>query len=172
MAVWSRDKFMRLSRGYYNRSNNCFRITLRRVFKAMQYQYADRRIKKREMRTNWIQSINAACRDVNMNYSRFIYSINRSNMHFDRKILANLAQNEPYSFKAILDEAAIQAKPPNMKKPEFINYKEAINKKMLYYGPFVGDNKPVKDSELKFLQLADKSKPDWFGYYHIILFRH
>jgi large subunit ribosomal protein L20 len=170
MAVWAREKLMRLSKGYYNRSKNCFRITIRRVFKALQYKYADRRIKKREMKTLWIQSINAACRDVDINYSRFMYSLNRSNMNFDRKILANLAQYEPYSFKAVVDEALVQATPPNMKKPEMINYKEAIDKKMLYYGPFTGDNKPVKDMELKFLQIADKNTPDWFGYIKFFYF--
>jgi len=163
MAIWSKHKLMRLSRGYYNRSKNCFRITIRRVFKALQYQYADRRIKKREVRTTWIQSINAACRDVNMNYSRFIYSVNRSNMNFDRKILANLAQYEPYTFKAILDEALVQANPPNMRKPDMIDYKEAIQRKLLYFGPFTGDNQPVKDKELKFMQMVDKNQPDWFG---------
>ena len=163
MAVWSRQKFSQLSKGYYNRSGNCFRIQIRRVFKALQYQYADRRIKKREVRTTWIQSINAACRDVDMNYSRFIYSINRSNMNLDRKILANLAQFEPYSFKAILDEAKFQANPPNMRKEMVINYKDALDKKLLYFGPYVGDSKPTKDIEFKFLQLADKTQPDWFG---------
>jgi len=163
MAVWAKQKLMRLSRGYYNRSNNCFRITIRRVFKALQYQYADRRIKKREIKTTWIQSINAACRDVNMNYSRFIYSLNRSNMNFDRKILANLSQYEPYTFKAIIDEAVVQANPPNMRKPETIDYKEAIQRKMLYFGPFNGDSQPVKDKELRFFENVDKTKPDWFG---------
>lgn len=163
MAVWAKQKLMRMSRGYYNRSNNCFRITIRRVFKALQYQYADRRIKKREIKTTWIQSINAACRDVNMNYSRFIYSLNRSNLNFDRKILANLAQFEPYTFKAILDEAAAQASPPNMRKPDVIDYKQAVQRKLLYFGPFAGDNQPVKDKELKFMEMVDKTKPDWFG---------
>ncbi len=164
MAVWSREKLMRLSKGYYGRSNTCFRIIIRRVFKAMEYKYADRRIKKREIRTSWIQSINAACRDIDLNYSRFIYSVNRSNMHLDRKILANLAQYEPYSFKAFADEAILQANPPNRKPKEKIDFKEALQKKMLYYGPFVGDNKPVQDKELKFFQIADPKKtPDWFG---------
>lgn len=170
MAVWSREKLMRLSKGYYGRSNTCFRIIIRRVFKAMEYKYADRRVKKREMRTNWIQSINAACRDVNMNYSRFIYSLNRSNMHLDRKILANLAQNEPYSFKAVLDEVVKQANPPNMKPKEEIDFNMALQRKMLYYGPFVGDNKPVQDKELKFLRIHDKNTPDWFGYIFFLNF--
>ncbi len=163
MAIWAKHKLMRLSRGYYNRSKNCFRITIRRVFKALQYKYADRRIKKRETKTSWIQSINASTRDVNMNYSRFMYSMKRSNMNFDRKILANLAQYEPYTFKAILDEAVLQANPPNMKKNEMITYKDAIQRKLLYFGEFNGNNQPIKDKELNFMRLTDKNQPDWFG---------
>jgi homospermidine synthase len=84
-------------------------------------------------------------------------------MNFDRKILANLSQYEPYTFKAIIDESVLQANPPNMRKPETIDYKEAIQRKMLYFGPFTGDSQPVKDKELRFFENVDKTKPDWFG---------
>jgi large subunit ribosomal protein L20 len=59
------------------------------------------------MRTNFIQTINSAVREHDVNYSRLIYSLNNSNIQLDRKILANLAINEPFSFKAIVDELKI-----------------------------------------------------------------
>src|SRR5690349_18720999 len=112
MAIWARHKVFQLSKGYYGRSKNCFRISIRRLFKALQYQYKSRRLRRREVRTDWIRSINAGVRDLDINYSRFIYGLNRSNMVLDRKILANLAQYEPYSFKAVVDEVRTQVKLP------------------------------------------------------------
>ena len=56
------------------------------------------------MRRTWIQSINAGVREHGIPYSRFVYALNNSNVSLNRKILADLAQNEPYSFKAVFDE--------------------------------------------------------------------
>ena len=80
---------------------------IRRVFKKLQYQYRDRRQRRRVFRREWIQTINAGCREHNVRYSRFIAELNRSNIKLDRKILANLAVNEPYSFKATLDQVML-----------------------------------------------------------------
>jgi large subunit ribosomal protein L20 len=60
------------------------------------------------MRRNWILSISAATRDLNLPYSRFVHSLNNSNVTLNRKILADLAINEPYSFKAVFDELMVQ----------------------------------------------------------------
>ena len=56
MAIWSRDKFFKLSKGYWGRSKNCWRISMRRVFKALQYTYRDRKVRRREVKKGWIRT--------------------------------------------------------------------------------------------------------------------
>ena len=71
--------------------------------KALQYQYRDRRQKRREHRRLWIQQINAATRQHGVNYSHFIHTLSKDNIKLDRKVLSDLAINEPQSFKALVD---------------------------------------------------------------------
>ena len=164
MAIWSRRKVFSLSRGYYGRSKNCFTIALRRVFKALQYEYRDRRVRRRNIRKEWIQSINAAARDQSINYSSMIYCLNRSNVILDRKILADMAKNEPYSFKAVLDEIRAQVPLNSTPNPEKITYQQALDKKMLYLGEF--DSTPSKNTSFKYAQLRDPNDQDWYGLNH------
>jgi large subunit ribosomal protein L20 len=161
MALWSRSKVFALSKGYFGRSKNCFRIAIRRVFKALQYQYRDRKVRRRNIKTEWIQSLNAGCNDLNLNYSRFIYGLNRSNIILDRKILANLVQYEPYSFKAVVDEIKAQTTFPNMKPAEKISYSQALQQGMLHYGPYSAQK--ARDIEFKPARLKDPTQPDWYG---------
>jgi len=161
MAIWSRKKVFGLARGYYGRSKNCFSIALRRVFKALQYEYRDRRVRRRNIRKEWIQSINAAARDQDINYSSLVYCLNRSNVTLDRKILSEMARNEPYSFKAVLDEIKSQVPLPSKKKPEAMSFQQAVDKKMLYFGEF--DPTIEKDNKLKYARLKDPKDADWYG---------
>jgi len=104
MAVWNRKKILSLAKGFKGRSKNCKKLALRKVFKKLQYAYRDRRVKKRIVRRDWIHCMNAALREMNLNYSRFAYGMQRSNIELDRKILAELAVNEPFSFKSVVSE--------------------------------------------------------------------
>ena len=70
--------------------------------KAMQYAYRDRRAKKREFRSLWIQRINAGVRMEGLTYSKFINALNKSKIKMDRKVLADIAYNEPEVFKSIV----------------------------------------------------------------------
>jgi large subunit ribosomal protein L20 len=163
MALWARQKVFRLSKGYHARSKNCFRIAIRRVFKSLQYQYRDRKQRRRNIKTEWIQSINAGLHDLNLNYSKFIYGLNRSNIILDRKVLANLSQFEPYSFKAIVDEIKAQVVIPE-KKGEKISYDEALKTGLLYYGPYTAGK--TRDIEYKPYRLKDPNGPDMYGLNH------
>lgn len=110
MANWNRKKVLRLAKGFKGRGKNCFGIALRKVHRAAVYAYRDRKVKKRTMRRQWIGVINAAVREHGLNYSLFANALaKKSNVHLDRKILSNLAINEPYSFKAVMDEVKVQA---------------------------------------------------------------
>lgn len=110
MANWARKKVFALAKGFRGRSKNCFGIALRKVHRASQYAYRDRRTRRRNYRRDWISTINAATREHGIPYSRFANAlVKHSNIELDRKILANLSLNEPYSFKCVIDEVRLQS---------------------------------------------------------------
>jgi large subunit ribosomal protein L20 len=94
---------LKFSKGYRGRSKNCFRIAIRRVEKAWQYGFRDRRRKKREWRKLWIQRIQAGVRQYQFSYSTFIPALVRSDIQLNRKVLAEMAANEPFAFKSVVD---------------------------------------------------------------------
>ena len=102
-AMAIRDKIFRAAKGMRGRAKSCVKIARNRVEKAWQYQYRDRRNKKRDWRALWITRINAATREHGVKYGEFINALARENVCVDRKILAELAVNEPHSFKALVD---------------------------------------------------------------------
>ena len=120
MATFSRQKYRKLAKGFRGRAKNCIRIMAPKVEKSLQYQYISRKLRARDMRKEWIQQINGGTREHSVSYSRFIYGLNNSNINLDRKILANLAINEPYSFKAIVDEVKIQGVLEEQVSPQVI----------------------------------------------------
>lgn len=98
-------KVLDLAKGYRGRSSTCYRIALQRVEKGLQYAYRDRKAKKREFRRLWIQRINAAARLNGLTYSQFINGIKIAGIDIDRKVLSELACNEPKQFQAIAETA-------------------------------------------------------------------
>lgn len=99
-------KILKLAKGYRGRAKNCFRVAVEKVEKALRYAYRDRRAKKRDFRSLWIQRINAAVRQYGLVYSQFINGLNLAKIEIDRKVLADLAVREPDSFKAIVEQAS------------------------------------------------------------------
>ena len=97
-------KIIKQAKGYRGRSKNVFRIAIEKVEKGLQYAYRDRRAKKRNFRGLWIQRINAGVREHGMSYSQFIKGIKKAEIDIDRKILADLAKNNPATFKFIVDK--------------------------------------------------------------------
>ncbi len=98
-------KVLKLAKGYRGRSKNVYRVALERVEKGLQYAYRDRRTKKRQFRRLWIQRINAGARECGLTYSQFINGLDLAGVELDRKVLADLAVNEPEAFKALVDQA-------------------------------------------------------------------
>jgi len=90
-----------LAKGYRGRSNNCFRLAKRRVEKALQYSYRDRRNKKRDFRALWIQRINAVARQYDMKYSVFIYYFKKLQKNINRKVLSEVFFHKPEAFLKI-----------------------------------------------------------------------
>ena len=98
-------KVLKLSKGFRGRSSACFRIAIQRLEKSWQYAYRDRRNKKREFRALWIQRINAAARANGLPYSRFMNGLLKAGITIDRKVMAELAVNQPAAFKSLVDQA-------------------------------------------------------------------
>lgn len=98
-------KVIKMAKGYRGRSNSNFRIAIEKVEKALQYQYRDRRNRKRDFRSLWIQRINAGVREHGLVYSQFINGLKLAEIELDRKVLAELAVSEPEAFKELTDIA-------------------------------------------------------------------
>ncbi|QEK37979.1 50S ribosomal protein L20 [Candidatus Cytomitobacter indipagum] len=99
-------KILEASKGYQGRSSTCYRIAKLRVEKAWQYEYRDRRNKKRDFRRLWVQRINAATRSLGMNYSRFMNCLKKSEIDLNRKMLSEIAIAHPTQFKSLFDQVA------------------------------------------------------------------
>ena len=97
-----RDKLLKAAKGYFGRRKNVHTIAKNAVEKGMQYAYRDRKNKKRTFRALWIQRINAGVRVEGLTYSRFINGLAKSKIKLDRKVLAELAYNNPEVFKSIV----------------------------------------------------------------------
>ena len=98
-------KVLKRAKGYYGRRKNVFRVAVQAVERGMQYAYRDRRNRKRDFRGLWIQRINAGARMYGMTYSQFINGLKKATIDIDRKILADLAVNEPNTFKILVEKA-------------------------------------------------------------------
>ena len=92
------------AKGYRGRRKNTIRVARQAVEKAGQYAYRDRKVKKRSFRALWIQRINAGVREMGYTYSVFMHAATETGLQLDRKVLADLAMNEPASFKAIVEQ--------------------------------------------------------------------
>ena len=99
-----RKKIIKLAKGYFGRRKNVWTIAKNAVEKAMQYSHRDRKTKKRNFRSLWITRINAASRLYGMSYSQFMGKIKSNKIELNRKVLADLAMNNPQAFKAIVDK--------------------------------------------------------------------
>lgn len=106
-------KVLKLAKGFRGRAKNCFRVAIEKVEKALRYAYRDRRARKRDFRSLWIQRINAGVRQYDLVYSQFINGLTLANIDLDRKILADLAVREPEAFKAVVDQVKEALKTAN-----------------------------------------------------------
>ena len=95
-------KILKKSQRLFWKKKNTFKVANQAVEKAGQYAYRDRKVKKREFRSLWIQRINAGCRLHGIKYSTFMNGLKKVNLNFNRKVLADLAAQEPESFKEIV----------------------------------------------------------------------
>ncbi|BAF69228.1 50S ribosomal protein L20 [Nitratiruptor sp. SB155-2] len=98
-------KILKQAKGFYSGRRKHFRKAKEQLERSLVYAYRDRKQKKREFRKLWITRINAACRLNDISYSRFIHGLSKAGIELDRKILADMAMNEPEAFKAVVEKA-------------------------------------------------------------------
>jgi large subunit ribosomal protein L20 len=98
-------KILKLAKGFYSGRRKHFRKAKEQIERSLVYAYRDRRNKKRDFRRLWITRINAACRLNDISYSRFINALNKANIELDRKILADMAMNDPEAFATVVKQA-------------------------------------------------------------------
>ncbi|MDZ5460704.1 50S ribosomal protein L20 [Azohydromonas lata] len=101
-------KVLALAKGFRGRRKNVFRIAKQAVMKAGQYAYRDRRAKKRVFRQLWIARINAASRALGVTYSKFMAGLKKAQIEIDRKVLADMAVNDPAAFGSIVEKVKAQ----------------------------------------------------------------
>ena len=97
-----RKRILKQAKGFYGKRKNVYTVAKNIVEKGMTYSYVGRKIKKREYRQLWIARINAAVREEGLTYSQFINALNQKGITLDRKVLADLAMNNPESFRALV----------------------------------------------------------------------
>ena len=97
-----RKAILKQAKGYYGKRKNVYTVAKNIVEKGMTYSYVGRKLKKREYRTLWIARINAAVRAEGMNYSQFIFKLTEKGIDLNRKVLADLAMNEPEAFASLI----------------------------------------------------------------------
>jgi len=98
-------KILKLAKGFYSGRRKHFRKAKEQIERSLVYAFRDRKQKKREFRKLWIIRINAACRLNDMSYSRFMNGLKKAGIELDRKILADMAMNEPATFSSVVEQA-------------------------------------------------------------------
>ncbi|MBN2504717.1 MAG: 50S ribosomal protein L20 [Bacilli bacterium] len=100
-----RKKIIKLAKGYYGAKHLLYKTAKEQVMNSLAYAYRDRKRRKRDFRKLWITRINAAARTNELSYSRLINGLSLANVEVNRKILADIAVNDPQGFKSICDQA-------------------------------------------------------------------
>ena len=98
-------KVLKKAKGFYGRRKNTIRTAKAAVDRSMQYATRDRRVKKRNFRSLWVQRINAAAREHGLTYGRLIDGLNKAGIEIDRKVLSDMAIHEPQAFTAVCEQA-------------------------------------------------------------------
>lgn len=99
-----RKKILKQSKGFYGKRKNVYTVAKNVLEKGLGYKFVGRKLKKRDYRTLWIARINAAVRQEGLSYSVFMHKLNEKGINLNRKVLADLAMNDPETFKNLVAE--------------------------------------------------------------------
>ena len=109
-AIKKRRKILKLAKGYFGAKSKLYRVARQAVMKSLSYAYVGRKAKKRDFRRLWIARINAGCRANGMSYSTFMHGLKLAEVNLTRKVLADMAINDPAGFTALTETAKAQLK--------------------------------------------------------------
>ena len=109
-AIKKRRKILKLAKGYFGAKSKLYRVARQAVMKSLSYAYVGRKAKKRDFRRLWIARINAGCRANGMSYSTFMHGLKLAEVNLNRKVLADMAINDPAGFTALTETAKAQLK--------------------------------------------------------------
>ena len=98
-------KILKLAKGYRGAKSKLYRVANQAVMKSLSYAYVGRKLKKRDFRSLWITRISAACKMNDINYSRFMNGLKKANIEINRKMLSEIAINDPQAFTALVETA-------------------------------------------------------------------
>ncbi|PIZ73988.1 50S ribosomal protein L20 [Candidatus Peregrinibacteria bacterium CG_4_10_14_0_2_um_filter_43_11] len=143
-------KIFKLVKGFRGKRKNVFKLAKNAVMKAGQNAYRDRRLKKRSFHRLWILRINAACRQNDMKYSRFVYGLELAGILINRKMLSELASNNPEIFKELVEKAKATL-PPEGQAPDL-----EVIKKRLEKGKVKKEKTPKDEEEAEKEVMADE----------------
>lgn len=104
-AIKKRNAILKRAKGYFGLKHTAFKIAKQQVKKSGNYSYVGRKLEKRTMRRLWIVRINAACRQNDMSYSTFISGLKKANIDLNRKVLSDIAVNDPKAFQELIEKA-------------------------------------------------------------------
>ncbi len=104
-AVKKRRKILKSAKGYFGAKSKLYRVARQAVMKSQNYAYVGRKLKKRDFRSLWITRINAAARLNGLNYSKFMSGLKKNGIDLNRKVLAEIAVNDPAAFTALCEKA-------------------------------------------------------------------
>ena len=123
-----RKKVLKQAKGYFGSKHKLYKTAKEQVMHSLKYSYRDRRQTKRNMRKLWITRINAACRMNEISYSKFIDGLNKAGVTINRKMLSEIAINEPEAFTTLVNTAkdALSGKVSKVEKKETKNVKEEV----------------------------------------------
>ena len=100
-----RNRVLKLAKGYFGSKSKLYKTANQQVMKSLTYAYRDRRVRKRDFRRLWIARINAAARNNGLSYSRFLFGLKKAGVLVNRKMLADLAVNDPAAFSKLVTVA-------------------------------------------------------------------
>jgi large subunit ribosomal protein L20 len=100
-----RRKVLKLAKGYWGSKSRHFKMANQQMMKSLRYAYIGRKLKKRDFRRLWITRINAACKQNELNYSRFMHGLKKTGIEMNRKMLSEMAIHDPAAFTALCDKA-------------------------------------------------------------------
>ncbi|MDE5910880.1 MAG: 50S ribosomal protein L20 [Clostridia bacterium] len=103
-AVKKRRKILKQAKGYFGAKSKLYRVARQAVMKSQNYAYVGRKLKKRDFRSLWITRINAAARLNGLNYSKFMSGLKKNGIDLNRKVLADIAVNDPSAFTALCEK--------------------------------------------------------------------